>query len=61
MGEQGFMDTPVYRRDELAPGTKLEGPAIIEEVASTTVVLPQDRVQVVPTGELVIQIANEKS
>ncbi len=61
MGEQGFMDTPVYRRDALAPGTKLEGAAIIEETASTTVLLPQDRLQVVPTGEMVIQIANEES
>jgi N-methylhydantoinase A len=57
----GFMDTPVYRRDKLTPGTKLEGPAIIEETASTTVVLPQDKVEVVATGELLIQIANEES
>jgi N-methylhydantoinase A len=56
----GFMDAPVYRRSELAPGMKLEGPAIIEEAASTTVVLPQDRVQVVATGELVIEIAREE-
>ncbi len=56
----GFLDTPVYRRDELAQGTKLEGPAIIEETASTTVVLPKDRVEVVATGELVISIANEE-
>jgi len=62
MGEQyGFMETPVYRRDGLAPGIKLEGPAIIEEAASTAVVLPQDRLEVVPTGELVIRIANEIS
>jgi len=57
----GFMDTPVYRREELAPGTKLEGAAIIEEAASTTVVLPHDRVEVVPTGELVIRIAAEEN
>jgi N-methylhydantoinase A len=61
MGEHhGFLDTPVYRRAELAPYMKLEGPAIIEEAASTTVVLPQDRVRVVLTGELVIDIAREK-
>lgn len=62
MGEQyGFMETPVYRRFELAQGTKLVGPAIIEETASTTVVLPEDRLQVVPTGELIIQITQEES
>lgn len=62
MGEQyGFMETPVYRRLELAQGTKLVGPAIIEETASTTVVLPEDRLQALPTGELVIQITQEES
>ena len=62
MGEQyGFMETPVYRRLELAQGTKLAGPAIIEETASTTVMLPEDRLQALPTGELAIQITQEES
>lgn len=56
----GFLDTPVCRRDALAAGAKLEGPAIIEEAASTTVVLPKDRVQVAPSGELVIEIPQEE-
>ncbi len=61
MGERyGFINTPVYSREELPPGTKLAGPAIIEETASTTVVLPQDKVEVVLTGELVIQITQEE-
>ncbi|MGE5819881.1 MAG: hydantoinase/oxoprolinase family protein [Deltaproteobacteria bacterium] len=55
----GFMDTPVYRRAELAPGTKIDGPAIIEEPASTTVVLPNNQVEVVSSGELVIRIGEE--
>ena len=58
MGERhGFADTPVYRRSELAPGSSLQGPAIIEEAASTTVVLPLDRVTLAPTGELIVRIA----
>lgn len=58
MGEQyGFLETPVYRRSELAPDGSLKGPAIIEEDASTTVVLPGDRVAVAPGGELVVHIA----
>ena len=57
----GFMDAPVYRRAQLAPGTKIDGPAIIEEPASTTVVLPNDQVEVVPSGELVIRIGEEPS
>lgn len=60
MGERhGFMDTSLYRRSELTPGAELDGPAIIEEAASTTVVLPGDRLRVVSTGELVIEIAQE--
>ncbi len=31
---------PVYRRDQLAPGAALAGPALIEERSSTTLVLP---------------------
>jgi N-methylhydantoinase A len=58
MGERhGFATTPVYRRAELGPGTKFDGPAIIEEPASTTAVLSNDQVEVVPSGELVIHIA----
>jgi N-methylhydantoinase A len=60
MGEwQGFVTTPVYRRAELGPGTKFNGPAIIEEPASTTVVLPNDQVEIVPSGELVIRVGEE--
>jgi N-methylhydantoinase A len=34
----GFQDTPIYRREELSGGCHLRGPAVVEEVASTTVV-----------------------
>jgi len=62
MGEQHeFMDTPVYRRSDLSPGAQLIGPAIIEETASTTVVLPGDHVEVAASGELVIRIAREET
>jgi N-methylhydantoinase A len=61
MGERhGFLVTPVYRRAGLPPGAKLDGPAIIEESASTTVVLSNDHVEVARTGELVIEIAREE-
>jgi N-methylhydantoinase A len=61
MGERhGFLMTPVYRRADLPPGAKFDGPAIVEEPASTTVVLPNDHVEVAQTGELVIEIAREE-
>ena len=34
----GFVDTPVYRRTKLPAGTELTGPAIIEQLDTTTVV-----------------------
>jgi 5-oxoprolinase (ATP-hydrolysing) len=38
----GFLDTPVYDRDALQPGMRLQGPCIIEEREATTVVGPLD-------------------
>ena len=37
---RGYTDTPVYDRYELAAGTSLTGPAIVEERESTTVIPP---------------------
>jgi N-methylhydantoinase A len=39
--KDGWVESPLYRRTELAVGQKIEGPAIIEEYGST-VVVPQD-------------------
>jgi N-methylhydantoinase A len=36
----GFVSTPVYVRERLAPGNRLAGPAIVEQMDTTTVVLP---------------------
>ena len=53
---EGFIDTPVYERSSLAPGMRIQGPMLIEEHASTTVVLPGDVMEVSPFGDLVITI-----
>jgi len=37
---EGWTDTPVYNRDRLKAGARIEGPAIIEEYDSTIVVPP---------------------
>jgi N-methylhydantoinase A len=37
----GYVEIPVYRRADLAGGTSLDGPAIVEEFGSTTVLFPQ--------------------
>jgi N-methylhydantoinase A len=36
----GFLPVPVYDRDRLAPGHRLEGPAIVEERITTVVAHP---------------------
>ena len=48
--------SPVFVRDALRAGNRIEGPAIIEEHASTTVVFPGDIVTVDAFGNLVIEI-----
>lgn len=35
-------DTPVYDRDHLAPGARIEGPAVIDQFDATTLVFPGD-------------------
>jgi N-methylhydantoinase A len=50
------VDTPTYDRTELTAGNRIEGPALIEEHASTTVVHPGDVVTVDAFGDLVIDI-----
>lgn len=44
--------TPIYRRAELGLGQAIDGPAIVEEVDSTTVVLAGQRARVAPSGAL---------
>ena len=41
MPETGaFVATPVFNRDQLQTGNRIEGPAVIEQMDSTTLVLP---------------------
>ncbi len=51
-----FVPTMVFKRDLLRPGHKIEGPALIEEHASTTVVQPGDVLEVDCYGNLHIAI-----
>jgi N-methylhydantoinase A len=52
----GPVDAPIHDRDELAGGTVIDGPALIEEYASTTVLFDGDRATVAPTLELLIDV-----
>jgi N-methylhydantoinase A len=40
------IEVPVFRRNSLAPGATIDGPAVIEEKTSTTVLYPGQRARV---------------
>jgi N-methylhydantoinase A len=50
-----FLDTPVFDRASLPPAGRVDGPAVVEEFGSTTVVFPGQYVEVDPHGILVIR------
>ena len=55
------IDCPVYRRESLASGEQIEGPAIIQEYASTTALFAEDRAEVTASGELLIHVGGSFS
>jgi N-methylhydantoinase A len=54
-----FRDTPVYQRGSLAPGLRLEGPLVVEEFGSTSVVFPGQSLEVDPHGILIVRPARK--
>ena len=52
----GFVETPVHAREALAPDAAVAGPAVIEEAASTTLLLPGDEMTVDALGNLRIAV-----
>jgi N-methylhydantoinase A len=57
---EGWLDTPVYDREKLLPGNRLSGPAIIEQMDSTTVVHPGQQAHIDPFGNIIIDINGER-
>ena len=49
-----WVDTPHIDRDKLAPGTRIDGPAIIRQYDTTIVLLPQHYAQTDDDGNLII-------
>jgi N-methylhydantoinase A len=52
----GRLEAAVYDRERLLAGNAIQGPAVIEESASTTIVEPGDSVTVNRFGHLVLRI-----
>ena len=54
---EGFIETAIYDRALLRPGSVVRGPALIEEIASTTVITPGDEGTVDEFGNIVIPLS----
>jgi len=52
----GFVETPVHRRADLRAGHRIIGPAIVDQLDTTTVILPADRADVDRYGNIVITL-----
>jgi N-methylhydantoinase A len=50
-----FIETPIYRRDNLPTGSHFRGPAIFEEMGSTTVLQPHWTARIDDIGTLILQ------
>jgi len=60
-GSKGkFVSTPTYSRGALLAGNRISGPALIEEHASTTVLVPGDALEVDAYGNLVITVSKAR-
>ncbi len=53
----GWVTAPVYQRERLPVGVPLEGPAIVNEMSSTTVMLPGQRLVVDAHGNMILQVS----
>ena len=51
------LEIPIYDREKLQPGNSLEGPAIVEQRDSTTLIFERQRAEVDPWSNIVIQIS----
>lgn len=54
-----FVDTPLYRREELHAGWSVDGPAIVEERGSITVVFPRWRAALDAAGNLHLSLGGK--
>jgi N-methylhydantoinase A len=53
---RGYVNVPVYERDLLKPGMTLQGPCMIEEIISSTVVIPGATAKLDAWGNIVISL-----
>jgi len=56
---RGFIDTPVYERASLMLDQTIEGPAIVEQADTTTVIYPNQKAEVDKWGNLILTMPNK--
>jgi N-methylhydantoinase A len=54
------VEVPIVERDALTSNDVVEGPAIVEEYASTTVLWPGDVLRRSETGELLVRVGAQR-
>jgi N-methylhydantoinase A len=54
---RGWRESPVYRREALPAGARVAGPAVINEMSATTVLLPGQSARVDEWGNLILEVA----
>jgi N-methylhydantoinase A len=52
----GWVSCPIYDRAQLKPGNRIAGPAVVEQMDSTTVILPGMTAHVEPYLNLVLEV-----
>ncbi len=56
--QSGWQETPIYHRDNLPPGSEFDGPAIVEQLDTTTVIEPDCHVTVDSDGNLIVTVGS---
>jgi len=59
-GDEDRVSAAVYERDDLRPGARIDGPAIIEQLDSTVVVPPGGRAEVDGYSNVIVHVGGEE-
>ena len=51
----GFISCPIYDRDRLDAGNRIDGPAIVEQMDTTTIILPGMTARVEPYLNMILE------
>lgn len=58
--EPGYSETKIFAREDLVPGSKVQGPLIVEQMDTTILILPKQTVKVDEYGNLIIHTFGEE-